>query len=279
MANPIMALIQMEILEEKNRNLEKAQIMIEKASEQGANIVVLPEMFNCPYISSVFPIYAEKSGDISWEILSKCAREANVYLVGGSIPEWEDGKVYNTCYMFSPQGDEIAKHRKMHLFDIDVLGGQQFKESETLSPGNKITLVDTHFCKIGIGICYDIRFSEFSRILALNGAKIIIFPAAFNMTTGPVHWEMSFRMRALDNQVFVAGCSPARNVKANYVSYGHSIITSPWGESIHALKEKEGILIQEIELNKIDRVRKELPLLEHRREDIYAFTDKTRNDL
>ena len=270
MLNPIFGLIQMSVVENKKENLDKAQILIKKAVDEGANVVVLPEMFSCPYQSSLFPVYAEEKEDISWEILSKSAKENGIYLIGGSMPELECGKIYNTCYIFDPTGNQIGRHRKMHLFDINVEGGQKFKESETLAQGDDFTVIDTVFCKMGIGICYDIRFPEFSRINAINGAKIMVFPAAFNMTTGPVHWELSFRMRALDNQVYGVGCAPARNENANYVSYGNSIITSPWGKIIKKLDEKEGILIQQLELNLVDKVRKELPLLEHRRVDKYV---------
>ena len=115
------------------------------------------------------------------------------YVVAGTIPELERTHVYNTSYVFDRKGKRVAKHRKMHLFDIDVEGGQYFKESDVLSPGRDVTVFDTEFCKIGLGICYDIRFPELSRLMVLEGAEVIIFPAAFNMTTGPAHWELNFR--------------------------------------------------------------------------------------
>ena len=163
----------------------------------------------------------------------------------------------------------------MHpIFDIDVSGGQYFKESDTLIAGNDITVFDTEFGKIGVCICYDIRFVELSRIMALEGANIIIVPAAFNMTTGPAHWELSFRARALDNQVYTIGVAPARNQYAEYVSYGNSIVVSPWGEVITRLSEKEEIAFCDIDLNVVDKIRQELPILAHRREDIYTLKRK-----
>lgn len=124
---------------------------------------------------------------------------------GGARAGSVDGDaIYNTCYVFDQQGTQQAKHRKVHLFDIDVAGGQRFFESDTLSPGRQYTLVDTPFGKVGVAICFDVRFAELFRILALEGARLVVVPAAFNMTTGPAHWELLFRARALDNQCFVA---------------------------------------------------------------------------
>jgi len=184
----------------------------------------------------------------------------------------EGNHVYNTSYVFDRKGEKIAKHRKMHLFDIDVEGGQYFKESDVLTPGKDVTVFDTEFCRIGLGICYDIRFPELSRLMVLEGAEVIIFPAAFNMTTGPAHWELNFRGRALDNQVYTIGVAPARDLKASYHSYGNSIVVSPWGNVINRMDEKEGYIIEEIDLDYLKKVRNELPLLKHLRRDIYKLS-------
>ena len=118
-------------------------------------------------------------------------------------------------------------------------------------------------------ICYDIRFPEFARRMVLQGAKMIFVPAAFNMTTGPAHWELTFRARALDNQIYMLGCAPSRNVQAGYISWGHSIVTDPWGQVRNQLDEKEGILIEEIDLEREEQIREQLPLLKHRRIELY----------
>lgn len=165
-------------------------------------------------------------------------------------------------------------HRKVHLFDINITNGQVFRESDTLTAGNRVTVFETEFCRMGVLICYDIRFPELARLMALNGAEVIFCPAAFNMTTGPAHWELTMRMRALDNQVYLAAAAPARNVDANYVSYANSIITSPWGEVVGRLDEHEGILIREIDLDRIRTIRTELPLLKHRRTDLYELRSR-----
>ena len=265
-------LIQMDVGMAKEKNVTRAVRLIGEAAEKGAEVIVLPEMFNCPYDTKCFPAYAEMEGEYTWNELSKAALKNEAYIVGGSIPEKDHkGKIYNTSYSFNRKGEQIGRHRKMHLFDIAIEGGQVFKESDTLSAGNEITMIDTEFCKMGIAICYDIRFPELSRLMALKGAKVIVVTAAFNMTTGPVHWELIFRSRALDNQVFMAGAAPARNDQASYTSYANSILVSPWGAVIDRLDDKEGILIGEIDLDKLDKIRSELPLLLHRRTDIYSI--------
>ncbi|HIY05923.1 MAG TPA: carbon-nitrogen hydrolase family protein, partial [Candidatus Evtepia faecigallinarum] len=218
-----LGLCQMAVSRDKGENLRRAQAALEQAARQGAQLAMLPEMFNCPYENPCFPVYGEPAGGETWQFLSRMARELDLYLAGGSVPELEGGKVYNTCYFFSPEGEELARHRKVHLFDIDVPGGQRFKESDTLTAGDQITVVDTPLGKIGLAICFDIRFSELFRVMGARGAQIILVPAAFNMTTGPVHWDLAFRSRAVDNQLFVAGCSPARDTGASYVAYGHSL--------------------------------------------------------
>ncbi len=266
------AIIQMRVVDDKQKNIAIANEYLKKAVQQGIDIAVLPEMFCCPYETSNFPIYAEREGGENYRVMAKLAKEYGIYLIAGSMPEKDENNlVFNTSYVFNRKGEKIAKHRKMHLFDIDVAGGQRFKESVTLTAGNEITIFDTEFGKIGLCICYDLRFPELSRLMVDQGAQVIIVPAAFNMTTGPAHWNVLFRNRALDNQVFMIGCAPARDLAASYTSYGHSITVSPWGEIVQQLDEKEGYMIVELNLQQVEKVRRELPLLEHRRKDIYTL--------
>lgn len=140
--------------------------------------------------------------------ISNLASKNDVYILAGSIPEKEDDRLFNTSYLFNRNGDVIAKHRKMHLFDIDVKGKITFKESDVLTAGNDFTIADTEFGKIGIGICYDVRFPELARIMVREGALVLFYPGAFNMTTGPAHWELLFKSRALDNQAYCVGVAP-----------------------------------------------------------------------
>lgn len=266
------ALLQTRVSEDKGENLKALEEKLLKLRPQKPDLVTLPEMFNCPYETEKFPLYAEKEGGESWQALSRLARQEGIYLAAGSIPEAdEEGRVYNTAYVFDRQGRQIAKHRKMHLFDINVTGGQYFKESDTLTAGDQVTVFDTEFGKMGVCICFDIRFPELCRLMAQEGARIILIPGAFNMTTGPAHWELSFRARALDNQVYMIGTAPARDPKSSYTSWGHSLVVNPWGEVEGQLDEKEGCLIQELNLDEIDRIRRDLPLLASRRLDLYRL--------
>lgn len=265
------ALLQTSVYNDKEKNIDNAVRLIEKVSKEGADIAVLPEMFCCPYDNKWFKKFSEEEGGFAYKAMSNAAKENGIYLVAGTIPELENDKVYNTSFAFDRNGAQIARHRKMHLFDIDVKGGQYFKESDTFTPGKDVTVFETEFCKIGLAICYDIRFLELARLMAKEGAEVLIYPAAFNMTTGPAHWELSFRARALDNQVYTIGVAPARDMEASYHSYGNSIVASPWGNVVNRVDEKEDYIIQEIDLDYVKKVRTELPLLQHVRKDIYTL--------
>lgn len=266
------AAIQMSTVADKMENVRTVKTYLEKIKDENPDFVILPEMFCCPYQTENFPIYAEKEGGPVWQQLSGYAKQYGIYLIGGSMPEKDaEGNVYNTSYIFDREGKQIGKHRKVHLFDIDVKGGQTFKESDTLTAGDSDTVFDTEFGKIGVMLCFDIRFPELSRMMVNDGAKVIFVPTAFNMTTGPAHWELSFRTRALDNQIYMVGCAPARDITAGYISWGHSIVTNPWGAVVDMLDEKEGILLAELDMGYEERVREELPLLKSRRKDMYRL--------
>lgn len=266
------AAIQMSTVADKMENVRTVKAYLEKIKDENPDFVILPEMFCCPYQTENFPIYAEKEGGPVWKQLSGYAKQYGIYLIGGSMPEKDaEGNVYNTSYIFDREGKQIGKHRKVHLFDIDIKGGQTFKESDTLTAGDSDTVFDTEFGKIGVMLCFDIRFPELSRMMVNDGAKVIFVPAAFNMTTGPAHWELSFRTRALDNQIYMVGCAPARDVSAGYISWGHSIVTDPWGRVIDMLDEKKGILLAELDMDYEEQVREELPLLKSRRKDMYKL--------
>ena len=236
-----------------------AEKFVREAAENGAQVVALPEMWDCPYSNDYFRDYAEPADGPTVEFMSKLAADLGVYLIGGSISELDGDKVYNTSFSFNRQGDLIGRHRKVHLFDIDVEGGIRFMESDTLTAGEDMTILDTEFCKIGVAICYDVRFPEWHRKMALAGAKLIVLPAAFNMTTGPAHWDLTMRARALDNQVYFAANAPARDENGVYVAYGNSCIASPWGDFIAHADEKEQIIYGDIDLDRVDAVREQLP--------------------
>ena len=255
---------------DKKDNIKKARDMIAKAAAEGCNFIVLPEMFNCPYQNDLFQSFAESyPNGATIKMLAAAAAEEKVLLIGGSIPERDGGKIYNTSFIFNETGRLIGKHRKVHLFDVDIKHGTVFKESDTLSAGNEVTIVNWQNITLGVAICYDIRFPEFARIMCDKGAGILIYPAAFGPVTGPAHWELLIRGRAIDNQVFVVGAAPALTPGATYQAYGHSMVSDPWGNILAEADEKEGLLAVELDLPMLDKVRDELPLLRHRRSAVY----------
>lgn len=243
------------------QNLTGVRSMLDGYSGKRPDFILLPEIFTCPYDNSCFPVYAQRDGESVYRFLSDLAREHECYLIGGSVPEkGEDNRLYNTSYVFDRKGNLIGKHRKAHLFDIDVPGGQYFRESDVLAKGDGPTVFDTEYGKMGVCICFDIRFPEMFLQMREWGVRMVFVPAAFNMTTGPAHWETLFRSRALDTQIFMLGCSPARDTEASYVAYGHSILTDPWGTVIAQLDEREGLLSAQIDLERVDAVRRQIPL-------------------
>lgn len=268
------ALIQMPVTADKAQNIQTACKKIRTAAENGSDIAVLPEMFCCPYQNDCFRAYGEAENGPAQAALSALAAELGTYIVGGSIPELAEGHVYNTSYVYGRRGELLAKHRKAHLFDIDVAGGQRFMESDTLSPGNAVTTFETEFGRMGLCICFDLRFEELARCMCLRGAKVIFVPAAFNMTTGPAHWELLFRQRAVDNQCFTIGVSPARNEAAEYVAYGSSIAVDPWGAVLCRAGAEEAALYVNLDLTRLDAVRQQLPILSARRTDLYEVREK-----
>jgi len=265
---------------DKAANLSHARSKILEAAKAGASMIVLPECFNSPYGCQFFPKYAEvilpsppsKENSPSWHMLSSAAAETKTYLISGSIPELvpETKQYYNSSLVFSPEGKLIATHRKTHLFDIDIPGKITFKESDVLSPGNKVTIVDLpEFGKIGLAICYDVRFPELAMIAARKGAFMLVYPGAFNTTTGPMHWRLQARARAVDNQVYVAMCSPARDMDASYHAWGHTMAVNPNAEVMAEAEESETIIYADIDGAKIEETRKGIPIYTQRRFDVY----------
>ena len=284
-------LCQFRVTEDPQQNHKTCATFIERAVKEGSQLIVLPEIWASPYATAAFPEYAEElpsvgdmsdtvqSSSPSAEVLKNAARKHKVWIVGGSIAEQDQGKIYNTCLVYNPEGELVAKHRKVHLFDIDVPDGITFFESDTLSPGNSVTHFDTPWCKIGLGICYDIRFAAYSMLLRQEGCKILIFPGAFNMTTGPAHWELLQRARAVDNQCYVLTASPARTDPPttasgkypHYTAWGHSTATSPWGTVLATTNEQEDVVIVELDLSRADQVRQSIPISNQMRTDLYTI--------
>jgi len=272
------ALIQLAVSSNKSENIKRAVTKISEAVDKGANIVSLPECFNSPYGTQYFKDYAEEIPEgPSCLALQEAAKKNKVYLIGGSIPEFQNGRLYNTATVWCPEGHLLATHRKMHLFDIDIPGKITFKESEVLSPGNSFTTFPTPWCEVGVGICYDIRFAELAQIYAEKGCKLLVYPGAFNMTTGPAHWELLARARAVDNQLYVATPSPARDTESTYIAWGHSSVVSPWGEVLSKASKEEEIIYADIDLDFLDGVRNQIPIGFQKRHDLYSVVDKEKS--
>ncbi|HPF21386.1 MAG TPA: carbon-nitrogen hydrolase family protein [Syntrophomonas sp.] len=263
------AICQMQTSRDKEVNLRKAVQLIKTAAPK-ARLLVLPEIFNAPYQTDLLPAYAEPVPGPTTKMLSDLAREHRVVLVGGSIPEIAaDGNIYNTSCVFAADGSMLGCHRKLHLFDIHIPDQIVFRESDVFTPGEDLPTFICEGMSFTVMICYDIRFPELARQAALNGSSLIIVPAAFNLTTGPAHWEILMRTRALDNQVFLAAASPARNPAASYQAWGHSLIVDPWGTILAEAGTGEEIIYARIDPAKLAKVRAELPLLQHRRPELY----------
>lgn len=278
---------------DKAVNLDNARIEVLKAAKDGAKIVVLPECFNSPYGTQHFPSYAEtllpsppsQEQSPSFHALSAIAKDAGIYLVGGSIPEADpqntsteaggNNKFYNTSLIFGPDGKHLDSHRKVHLFDIDIPGKIKFKESEVLTAGDKVTLVDLpEYGKIAVAICYDVRFPELAMIAARKGAFALIYPGAFNLTTGALHWELLGRARAADNQVYVALCSPARDMTAGYNAWGHSMVVDPWAKVVCEAGIDQETVYAELSPEPIVEVRRNIPVGTQRRWEVYPDVSK-----
>ena len=279
-----LALLQLLPGADKPANLAAATAAIAAAAAGGANLIALPEVFNSPYATDKFPLYAEPIPAAASELdpvahpsthaLSAAAARHGVFLVGGSIPERDaaSGRVYNTCVAFGPDGAILARHRKMHLFDIDIPGRIAFRESDTLSAGAALATFDTPFGRVGLGICYDMRFPLLAMLLRAAGCSILLYPGAFNTTTGPAHWELLLRARALDTQCFAAAVSVARNPSGEgYQAWGHSTVVSPWGEVLATTGEGVGAVHAELDMARVAAVREQVPVSKQARTDLYAL--------
>lgn len=262
------AICQMETVPDKGENLKKAQEMLAEAGLLRADIAVLPEMFNCPYDIRFFAGAAEGEAGESCRMLAEEAAFHNMVVVGGTIPERDGDRLYNTCFVYDGQGQRLARYRKHHLFDIDIPGQVSFRESRVLSSGMGDRFFMAGGRRFGLAICYDIRFPEFIQQLSMGGAEAIVIPGAFNHVTGPAHWELLARTRAVDNQSYVLMAAPARSRnKGGYQSHGHSMIADPWGTVVATAGEDEAVVVEELDFSLVEKVRRELPLLSGRTKD------------
>lgn len=262
------ALCQLHVTDDKQDNLLRAKKMLLRAADGGAELAILPEMFCIAYVPALFSGAAEPCPEgPSGQMLSAVAKETGMFIVGGSVPEQCDGKLYNTSMAFGPGGGLLGKYRKAHLFDVDVPGKFRFMESETIAPGGGYPLMLNAPLKTGVAICFDIRFPEWARLAMQQGADLLALPAAFSRNTGPRHWELLLRARALDNQLFVAAVSPAQSKSA----YGHSMLVSPDGVVLHDCGEEESLAIVDADPALLEEMRTSIPVRANRRMDLYQL--------
>ena len=271
---PRVAAIQMNSGPEVGDNLLRAGRLIEQAVDSGASLVVLPENFALmPRHESDRMHVAEDEGSGPIQLfLAQQSKKSGVWLVGGSIPLMtaQRNKFYASCLVYQPDGERAARYNKIHLFDVAVSDVEAYKESEYFEPGlttsDNLVCVDTPVGRIGLTICYDVRFPELYRHLSRSGALLLSVPSAFTATTGRVHWETLLRARAIENLTYVIASAQSGTHASGRDTYGHSMIIDPWGEVLGQLTdEPEGVITADIDQDKLNAVRQRFPSLQHRR--------------
>jgi len=259
------AAIQMSAGREKADNLERAERLIRLAAARSAQLVVLPEVFNWRGKRAEESGESETLDGPTLSLMARLAAEHKLYLAAGSITERppQEGKSYNTSVLFGPGGARIAIYRKIHLFDVDLPGRVTIKESDAKLSGGEVVCADTSLGKIGLTICYDLRFPELYRMLAHKGAQIVTVPSAFTFPTGEAHWEVLLRARAIENQCYVIAPGQFGPNVHGFSDYGNSMIVDPWGRVLARAADQEGVIIAPLDLDYLAKVRRELPSLTH----------------
>lgn len=261
------AALQITSLGDKEENLKKALALVDRAADAGARFVALPE--NVLYMGPEADraTIAERLDGPSLTRLAAKAKERQLHLLAGSItePGAPGGRFYNTSVLFSPGGERLAVYRKIHLFDVDIPDGARYRESEAIAPGTEVVVAETPLGKVGLSVCYDLRFPELYRELSRRGADLLCVPAAFTLHTGKDHWEVLLRARAIENQAWVVAPAQYGRHTEKRVTYGHAMIIDPWGTVIAQASDGEGMAIGPVDPSVLARVRRELPCLSHRR--------------
>ncbi|MBM5570410.1 MULTISPECIES: carbon-nitrogen hydrolase family protein [Deefgea] len=265
MKSIIVAALQMISTPVVEQNLATARRLIAQAAAEGAQLLVLPEYFAIMGQRDTDKLALQEefgTGPLQ-DFLAQAAREFGVWLVGGTIPlrSASPDRVMNSCLAFNPHGECVARYDKIHLFGFDN-GAERFCESDTIAPGSQVVTFDTPFGRVGLSICYDLRFPELFR--SVGDVDIWLLPAAFTATTGRAHWEVLLRARAIENQCFVIAPNQGGLHPTGRETYGHSLIVDPWGQVLNCLPEGEGLVLAELKASQLERVRKTLPALAHR---------------
>lgn len=269
------AAVQLCSTDDVEANLARCRELVAKAAGDGAKLVVLPECF--AYLSrreeqklAISEVIDEHDPGPILAATRDLARDNDVWLIGGGMAERkrdddDPSKVFNTAVVFDPAGNLVASYRKIHLFDVDIPNGARLKESDSTYAGDACFVLDTPLGNIGLSICYDLRFPEMYRKLAEQGSQIIIVPSAFTAYTGAAHWHILLRARAIENQCFVVAPAQVGRHNDKRESYGHSLIIDPWGTILAEQAEGTGVAAAEIDLSALEKTRREMPCLQHRR--------------
>lgn len=268
----MVAVVQMDTQNDKQANWQQMATFVDEAAAKGAQLVAFPEVVN---ILSEDPVYAEPIPGPTTELLMRKAKEHHIWIHGGSISEVNpDGpRTYNTTVLINPDGDIVARYSKLHNFDMTLPDGSSVRESDRKEPGKEIVTVQTELGHLGFAICYDMRFPELFRLMALQGAQIIFLPANFTMPTGKDHWEPILRARAIENGCYIIAPNQT-GVKEKFTAYGNSMVVDPWGTVIARASDKPSVILAEIDLDYLENVRRRNPSIHNRRTDLYGINGK-----
>jgi predicted amidohydrolase len=264
------AAVQLNSTGDKARNLETAERLVRAAAADGAELVALPEKWNLLAPGEGLAAGAEDLDGPSLGAARTWARSLGIHLLAGSVSERGDEKAFNTSVLIGPDGEDLAVYRKIHMFDVDA-GGVSYRESEHERPGSEVVTARVGELTAGLSVCYDLRFPELFRILALRGARLVCLPSAFTLATGRDHWEVLLRARAIENQVFVIAPNQVGKAAPHYESYGRSAIVDPWGVVLATAPDEECFVAADLDLEAQDRVRESLPSLANRQPHAYVW--------
>ena len=269
------AVVQMDTGNDKGKNLTEACRYIDEAAAAGAVLVTFPEVMNLDGANVGEGGNAEPVPGYTTAILAAKAREHGIYIHSGSFWEFIPGeeRYGNTSVILNPAGEIIARYSKLHTFDVTLPDGSVQCESARIRPGDHLSVVDTPLGTLGMAICYDIRFGEMFRLMALRGAQVIFTPANFTMPTGKDHWETILRTRAIENGVYIVAADQIGK-KSEFTAYGNSMVVDPWGTVIARAPDRPGMLFAEIDLDYLEAIRAKIPSLRNRRTDVYDVIEK-----
>ena len=271
------AAIQLNSQEDKDRNLEVAERLVHAAAADGAELVCLPEKWTVLGSPDALRAGAEPLDGPSLTAARGWARELGLHLVAGSVAERVEGQeqLHNTSVLIGPDGEDLAVYRKIHMFDVEV-EGVTYRESETEQAGEEIVTAAAGEIELGLSVCYDLRFPELYRILAVRGAEAVTIPSAFTAPTGRAHWEVLLRARAIENQLFVIAAGQVGKAPPHYESFGHSAIVDAWGTVLAIAPDEETFVVADLDVAEQRRIREELPSLANRRPAAYRWPQEVK---